>query len=248
MQFNALEYSPEQGVGKHPSGKFQVRIVDTETKPGKQHGDMMYVVTYASNAGRQQQRFNVVNSAYPDNQRIARQQLSAVCHAVEVFNLNIAANGRELLNKELWVDIAEGNDPKYSEVKTVYDIRGELPKARGQATQQAPAAPQPQFGPQAAQGQHFQGQPSQPAFAPQQQVSQAPQQFAYNGPAPQQQPAFNGNPGAQPMPPMGNAPQQQFAPNVSNPQPMPPQGFANGAPAFDPSQAPAQPAWAAPRQ
>lgn len=228
--FNATEYSPEQGGTKHPNGQFQVRVVQTDTKPGKRQGDCDYVIILQSNVGRQKVQFGVVqeNQEY---QGWARNKLSALCHAVEVFNLNIGTNGRELLNKELVVDIGDGKDPKYSEVKTYYDIRGEVPKARnGQALPQQNAAPAPNFAPAPQQpAQHLLATPqAQPQYAPQPNpmyAQQPPQGFQ------------------QPMPPMGNG--QQFAPSAGY-QAMTPPGFvANGAPSFDQSAAP-QPSWASP--
>lgn len=263
--FNALEFDPSQGSAKHPAGRHQVRIVDTQTIPGKGNGAMTVVLTYQSNVGRQSQRFNIVNPGQDQNEKISRQQLSAVCHATEVFNLNIAGNCRELLNKELILDIGDqasgdklpDGTAKYSEVKCIYDIREQLPKARNGQTVHQNAAPAPNFAPstpmppQAA----YNGMPGQP----QGQVQQAPQaQPQY---APQPNPVYAQQPPQgfqQPMPPMGNGQASQpgftaqpvgmpsatgqvpqYAPQGAVPFPM------NGAPHFDQSAAP-QPSWASP--
>lgn len=249
QSFNALEYNPDQISAKHPAGRFQVHITATETKPGKNNGDLMVVLTYQSNVGTQQQRFNIVNSAFPDNQAIARRQLSAVCHAVEVYNLNVAGNCRELLNKQLVIDIADqtgteklpDGSAKYSEVKMVYDIRGELPKARNAQTPQQQTGPQQGFAPphQMAQ-QQFDQQAASRAYVQPTGPGQASQQFAYNGLPGQAQ---QGQPQAFQQPGM-TTPPQVYAPSVGSP--MPP--MVNGsAPSFDPANAPQQPAWAAPR-
>lgn len=199
--FNATDYDPEQGTPKHPIGQhFDAYISNTEFKPGKEGKGMAFVVTFTTQQGQISKMYNIEHDN-ETTQRIARNHLSALCHAVKTYQLDWAQHGAALRNKQLKIDVtAQANDAKYNEVSKVYDSAGNLP------TKAAPmSAPQP-----------GQGQP-QPQFAPQPQAF-APPVAPGGTPFPQQAPQ-----GFQP-PPQQFAPQPMQAPQPQQqafqPQPM----------------------------
>lgn len=198
LNFDATQYSPDQGMPKHPTGKFPAAITQVVVE-GKSEKDHHVAILFTTPAGSIKKQYNVATESTEQNMMqmadIARRNLSALCHVTGVFKL---ATGQELVNARLMIEITpQAKNDKYNEVSKVYDAAGNEPG-------KAPAA---------AQGGSWGGQPQQPAPAPQ----NAPQTAA-NGPAwgngqtqpAQQQPAqqaaaWSPGPatGAQPNPPWG---------------------------------------------
>lgn len=209
--FNATDYDPEQGraLPKHPIGQaFEAFISETEYKPGKGGNGRTLEVTFTTQQGQIRKQYNIEHDN-ETTQRIARNQLSALCHAVKTYQIDFATHAAALRNKQLRIDVvAQADNDKYNEVSKVYDSAGNLPtKAApmsapqpGQPGQGQPnfagqgqgMAPQPNFAPQ--QGFAPQGQPQ---FAPQPMQAPQPQQQAFQ-PQPMQMPS-QAMPG-QPMP------------------------------------------------
>lgn len=176
--FNAQEFQPNNGGGTaHPVGIFVGTISNAEIKPTKNNDGGMYVVTFKSNAGEAVVRYNLWNQ----NQQaveIARGQLSALCHAINFYQLNFDQDGgRAIVGAPLMFKVdaqlvpSDPNDvrsskvpsPTLTEVKKVYSSAGIDPSAPGNPpvvpTEGAAVSPQPAATAPAA----FPQAPAQPA-------------------------------------------------------------------------------------
>lgn len=245
--FDARQYSPNQGTPKHPVGKFAARASNTELKPfkGQNAEGSNLEVEFTTDQGRITKRYGIYSSN-TEQQRIAREQLSALCHATGVFNLTLGQSAFELRNSQCVIEVAPQNgSDKFNDVIYVYDMRGELPKAGTApvANRPAPFNPtqaQPAFGAPIQAPAPFAngGQTSQP-------VNPAMGQFG--GSAPMNPNAATGLPSngpasAQFQPQPMTAPGQTapFQPNGAAPPPAQPQ--------WNQGQAPQQPGWANPQR
>lgn len=204
--FNANQYEPKQGMSSHPPAqKIPFQITNTGIKENKDKTGGYYEVEFTSQLGVVIHRYNCWNQS-PKAVEIAYGQLSALCRAVNIYQLDWQNEGAALRGGRGLMDVGyqageapdAGNpDAKgYTELKKVYDQAGNEPG-------KAPASNQPQTMQQQPQG----------------------------GPAPlQQQPG--GSWGQQPSQPQQQAPQQQpnwqqgGNPQQSQPQPNQPQGGA----------------------
>lgn len=208
--FDARQVQPKQGGGRHPVGnKFPFRITSTEAKatkhdPGQQPKGGLFAVEFTSPAGSIIFNYNLWNES-EQARKIANEQLSALCHATGIFQLDFKNDGAALRGAQGLMDIGfqKGNEPSaekpeggYVEIKKIYDMAGNEPgKAPAQAQQPQTTGfvqqqPQTQQGaPQVQSG--WNGGAQQPAQnqAPQ----QAPQGGGWGGQQPQQQqPQQNG--------------------------------------------------------
>lgn len=175
--FDATQFNPEQGIGKHPTGKFPASISETSIEENKNKDGGYFSVTFTTPAGSIRKNYNLWYSNPTDGQKqaveIANKSLSALCYATGVFKVGMTDEGAALRGARCQIEVTpQKNNPEYHEVSKVYDANGNEP---GKAPA---AAPQPAAG--AQQG----GWSSQPA--PAAQPAPAP------APAPQQQPANAG--------------------------------------------------------
>jgi hypothetical protein len=146
--FDATNITPQQGAGAHPAGMFPFVITNTFGQDTKAKDGAMLCVVMTSNVGSITNRYNIFNASEAAME-IAKKELSALCHATGVFVLTIVDGNNQLLPYDQWareirnargvMEIGpQANDPKYMEVKKVYDQAGNEPgKSPG-------AAPQPQ--------------------------------------------------------------------------------------------------------
>lgn len=168
--FDATQVSPVQGIGQLPVGnKLAVVITDSEVKATKDNsgGYVQFTVQIqqGETAGSQgAYRLNLYNAS-EQARKIAESQLSALCHVTGVFHLQ---NTQQLHNIPFLVDVEpQKENPKYTEIKRVYDIQGNEP---GKAHQQA--ASQPQHNQQSGWSQNQQNQQNQQQDNSQQQQNQ----------------------------------------------------------------------------
>jgi hypothetical protein len=269
LQFDANTVDPTQGPEVWPLGDYPLEITKDEVVPVKDDpSSAMLVLTLTCIDGpfrgkTHPYRLNIFN-ANTEAQRIAYQQLSALCHATGRIQISDTS---QLVGARFIATIGpQKNNPQYSEVKRVKDMQGNEPGKKSNSGP-ATAAPAPSYtaGPQAAAPAYAQPGPAptpaapaapaggwqqpgpqlvqqQPAPAP----AAAPQQWG--GPQQQQQPAAQ---------PVGNQwgvqqPQQQVQqqyqpqpaaptqPAVQQPRPAPVQWRANA----DPNAGAAAPPWA----
>ena len=200
--FNANQFEPNQGGGgiHPPAQKVPFRITNTEIKENSAKDGGYFKVEFTSPMGVVFQNYNIWNKT-PKAVEIAHGQLSALCRAVNIYQIDWSNEGAALRNAQGLMDVGyqKGEEPSpdnpnakgYTELKRVYDMAGNDPSKPGQA-QQA----QPQPAPNGPTGQPMTAQPGGGWGAPngaQPQQSQPPQNGApagWNGPggATQQQP------------------------------------------------------------
>lgn len=193
--FDATKVEPKQVGGAHPVGnKFpftitDVNVVETSAKDGG-----MLMVEFTSPAGSIRNNYNLWNKS-AQAVEVAQKQLSALCHAVGVFQIG-TNQGKELIGAKGLMDInfQKGQEPSaekpeggYVELKKVYDINGNEPgKAPAQGQVSSGFAPQAQGQPPQAQAGAWNTAPAQAPQQPppNQQWNAAPQQGSNPAPAP----------------------------------------------------------------
>ncbi len=142
--FNAQNYDPTQGVGGLPIGRHPVVIQSSEVKANSKNDGGYLQLDLKVIDGPQSGTVGAYRlNLYHSNQQtveIAHRQLSAICHVVNVFNVQ---DSGQLHNIPFIVEVGpQKNDPQYTEVKKVFDINGNEPGKAGQG--QAPAQTQGQ--------------------------------------------------------------------------------------------------------
>lgn len=180
--FDARAFEPKQGMPSHPDGKFPAIVSNTEIAPTKDGTGGMFVVEFSTPAGKIVKRYNLFNNS-AEAVRIAQHELSALCHATGVYQVDPNNQGAALRNAQLVIEVApQRKNPEYHEVVKVYDRNGNEPgKPGGAAPQPAMPPAQPQY--QAPQGGPA---PAQAGWTPNAATGPAPQQPAQPGPAPAQ--------------------------------------------------------------
>lgn len=153
--FDATKFDPTQGVPSMPVGKHPVVIVDSEVAPTKDNTGGMLVLTLQIIDGpakgqKGSYRLNLYNQSQQAVE-IAHRQLSAICHAIGVFQVQ---DSQQLHNIPFMVEVTLQKSPEaaakgYTEVSRVYDRNGNEP---GKPAQGGPAQP--------AQGGGWGGQPA----------------------------------------------------------------------------------------
>jgi hypothetical protein len=154
INFDATKYNPEQGIAKHPVGKFPAVISEVKLE-GKSETDHHLIVFFTTQAGSIRKQYNIASDSQEDNMKkmveIARNNLSSLCYATGVFKLG---NGQELVNARCQIEVKEQTkNPQYNEVSKVYDANGNepgkgapagasQPQANGGGWGAAPQAPQ----------------------------------------------------------------------------------------------------------
>lgn len=191
QDFDARSVQPQQGMSGHPAGMFGFTITNTYLQENSAKTGAMLVVEFTSDAGRIENRYNVSNPN-PQAVEIAQKELSALCHAVNIYQVpypknpdgtpNMQMGGHTLRGGRGRMEVAPQTDKQgkpngYMEVKKVFDVNGNEPGKPG-------VQPQPQTQPQGVQ------QQSQP-------MQQNTNGGWSQGPSaqPQQQPTQQGNPG-----------------------------------------------------
>lgn len=207
QDFDARSVAPQQAGDKHPVGIFDFQITNTYLKPSKDNQHLMLLVEFSSPAGRIERNY-IVDGASAQAIEIANKQISALCHATNIFRLTYPKHpdgspifdqaARELRGGRGRMEVAfqKGQEPSaenpaggYVEVRKVFDAAGNEPGKSGAA----PQVQQP-----AQQQQPQQAQPQAP-------MTQQPNGGGWGGgqpAAPVQQPAPAGGGWA----PTGNAP------------------------------------------
>jgi hypothetical protein len=171
QDFDARSVAPQQptGMGAHPCGMFDFQIGNTYLQPSENQKHLMLHIEFNSPAGRHMERF-IVDGESAKAIEIANKQISAICHATNVFRLTYPKHpdgtpifdqaARELRGARGRMEIGyqKGHEPSaekpeggYVEIKKYYDAAGNEPGKSGAAPQpvQPTAAP---VQPTAAQG------------------------------------------------------------------------------------------------
>lgn len=186
--FNANQFEPNQGGQAHPVGlKFPFTITNTEIKENASKTGGYFQVELTSPVGSIKKAYNIWYKGENEAKtvEIAHGQLSALCRAVNIYQIDWGNEGAALRSGRGMMDIGyqKGEEPTpekpgggYVEVKRVYDAAGNEP-GKAPAQPQTQAQPQPQNPPMTQQpgGGWGQGQtnpnPAQQPAQPQQNSS-----------------------------------------------------------------------------
>lgn len=174
---------PSQGFTKHPVGMFDFVITNTFLQENDKKTGAMLVVEFTSPAGMVINRYQVVNPE-PKTVEIANGQLSALGHAINIFQVAYPKNpdgspvmemaGHTLRGGRGRMEVAyqKGQEPTaekpsggYVEVRKVFDVNGNEPG-------KAPTGGAAEAG--GGWGNNNQAQPQQQQPAPQQGWSNGP--------------------------------------------------------------------------
>lgn len=155
--FDATKVEPKQGSGGHAIGnKFQAFITDTTIEPAKDGKSGMLTVEFTSPGGVVEKRYSLWHEN-PTTVRIANEQLSALCHAMGIFQIVYDNDCAALRGGQCLIDVGfqKGQEPSvekpaggYVEIKKIYDKNGnepgKTPAVQGNvAQQQNPNPPSP---------------------------------------------------------------------------------------------------------
>lgn len=155
--FNANQFEPNQGGGgiHPPAQKVPFRITNTEIKENSAKDGGYFKVEFTSPMGVVFQNYNIWNKT-PKAVEIAHGQLSALCRAVNIYQIDWSNEGAALRNAQGLMDVGyqKGEEPSpdnpnakgYTELKRVYDMAGNDPSKPGQAAQPQAMQPQPNGG------------------------------------------------------------------------------------------------------
>lgn len=205
--FNAQQFEPSQSGGGHPPAqKVPFTVTSCAIKENSSKDGGYFEVEFTSPMGSVIHRYNIWNKT-PKAVEIAHGQLSALCRAVNRFQIDWSNEGAALKGAQGLMDVGyqKGEEPSeanpnakgYTELKKVYDMAGNEPGKTGVA-QQA----QPQTAPQGQQAAPMVQQPGG-SWGQQPQTQQAPQQAPQGQPAGQAWQPGNGGQAAA-SPPWGN--------------------------------------------
>lgn len=170
--FNANQYEPNQGFGVHPPAlKAPFTITNTAIKETKDKTGGYLAVEFTSPQGMITQNYNI-NNASPKAVEIAYGQLSALCRAVNVYQIDGNNECAALRGGKGLMDVGyqKGEEPGpnnpdakgYTELKRVYDLAGNDPSKPAQVQAAPQGGPAPSGQPMTAQpgGGWGQGQPN----------------------------------------------------------------------------------------
>lgn len=145
LNFNAAAIAPQQSFTPIPAGVYTVAVVDSEVKLTKSGTGQMAVFTLqvvdGEHRGRKVfARINVAN-ANPEAERIGQSQLSALCHAAGVLQLQDTV---QLHGKTVRAKVKIRKDDQYGDSNevTAYEALAGAPAVPGPviAAAAAPAA------------------------------------------------------------------------------------------------------------
>lgn len=180
LNFDSTNVTPDTGIDPIPAGDYTCMIIDSDMKPTKngqgQYLELIMQVIDGPYANRL--LWDRITLVHPNNKtvEIAQRQLSAICHAVGVIQVQDSA---QLHNRPIIVRVKFVQDQRYGD-------KNEVGSYKAIAGQQQSSPAQPAYQPPAqapAQQWPAQGQPAPTQPAP---VHQAP---AQQGMPWQQQPA-----------------------------------------------------------
>ena len=256
LNFDASTVSPSESIEAIPAGWYNAQIDQSEMKPTKDGSGAYLELRFSVLDGQYANRkvFSRLNlrNANAVAQEIAYKQLSAICHATGVLQVQDSQqlHGRPLKIK-VKVRAASGDYEASNEISSFKNINEQVDGPVGGAPAAAGGAPWAQQPTPAQQAAPWAPQPAAAPVAPAQQsappaAAPAPAAPAWQPPAAQQpwaqQPAPQAAPVQQPAP----QPQAAPAPAQAAPQSagaVPPWMQQAAAPA-----AGATPPWAAPQQ
>ena len=138
LNFNANEVEPSVGFEAIPAGKYQAVIVDSEMKPNRagtgEYLQLEFEIIDGEYKNRKVWTRLNLNNPNPDAVRMARADLSAICHAVNVIQ---PGDSVELHNLPLTITVKCRKTP---DGDIVNEIKGYAAKETASGNAVAPAA------------------------------------------------------------------------------------------------------------
>lgn len=255
LNFDASTVSPSESIEAIPAGWYNAQIDQSEMKPTKDGSGAYLELRFSVLDGQYANRkvFGRLNlrNANPVAQEIAYKQLSAICHATGVLQVQDSQqlHGRPMKIK-VSVRAASGDYEASNELKAFKNINEQVDGPVGAPAAQGGAPWAGQQAPAAQQAAPWAGAPAATP-APTQQFAPPVQAPAPAAAAPQWQPPAAQQPWAQApqqQAPVQQAPVQQPAPQQAPAAQHPAQGAT--PPWMQQAAAPAggTPPWAAPQQ
>lgn len=186
--FNANQFEPNQGGQAHPVGlKFPFTITNTEIKENSAKTGGYFQVELTSPVGSIKKAYNIWYKGENEAKtvEIAHGQLSALCRAANIYQIDWGNEGAALRGGRGMMDIGyqKGEEPTpekpgggYVEVKRVYDAAGNEPGKPPTQPQGSPAPAQNQPMTQQPGGGWGQGQANPNPVQQQPQGQQNPSQ------------------------------------------------------------------------
>jgi hypothetical protein len=122
MGFNAAEVAPQQPFDVLNKGWYPMVISEAENKEIQKGQRLELVFTVDAGKAKGRKTFDGLNWKHDSSeaQRIGQEQLSAICHAVGVINLE---NDKQLVGKKLAVKLGIEEERKDEQTGKVYDAR-----------------------------------------------------------------------------------------------------------------------------
>lgn len=149
ITFNAQAVAPQQSFDVLPAGDYIAQITDSSIKPTKSGTGMILSLTWTILDGqfvnrKVFDRINVANQN-PEAERIGQSQLSSICHAVGVLNLQ---DSNQLHGRPCKIKVKVRKDEQYGDSN---EVKGVSAVAQGAAFQPQAVAPAVAQAPWAAQ-------------------------------------------------------------------------------------------------
>lgn len=139
LNFNANEVEPSVGFEAIPAGKYQAVIVDSEMKSNRagtgEYLQLEFEIIDGEYKNRKVWTRLNLNNPNPDAVRMARADLSAICHAVNVIQ---PGDSVELHNLPLTITVKCRKTP---DGDIVNEIKGYAAKETASGNAAAPTAP-----------------------------------------------------------------------------------------------------------
>lgn len=158
FQFNAANVAPQESIAPIPAGVYLAQVVESDVAPLKSGAGRALKLTFQILSGPYANRkvwasLNVEHRGSADAERIAQAQLSALCHAVGVINLQDTTQ-LHMKPVQIRVKVRKDESGQYGDRNEVNGYEAAngagvptAPAARQAAPAAAPAAPVPQAAP-----------------------------------------------------------------------------------------------------
>jgi hypothetical protein len=144
ISFNAANVAPQEAFSVIPAGTYVAQIEESEIKPTKSGTGQMLNLRWKILDGEYKnrvifQRVNIVNQN-PEAEKIGQRQLSGICHAVGVMQLQDTAQ-LHMKPCKIKVKVRVDETGKYDDSNDVTNVEGIAGGATPATAPTAPAAP-----------------------------------------------------------------------------------------------------------
>lgn len=143
LNFNAANVQPQDDFSPIPAGDYVAQVTDSSIKPTKSGSGMLLNLTWTILSGQFANRkvFDRVNiqNQNPEAEKIGQRQLSAICHAAGVMQLQ---DSNQLHGRPCSITVKIRQDAQYGDSNEVkaYKAAGQVAAQAPAFAQQAPAA------------------------------------------------------------------------------------------------------------